>query len=178
MLKIWDDESYGMERNMNRSTSEVMRNSRPIKMDENMRNIKVEGDNSFSFVSTFFSVLGRIMINKAAFNILEYCDGDNSVQDICHLLNTKYDIDEDIIYKDVDKTLQLFWRLKVIKMTGENYLLDRFVYISDKLKIKYLQYEELLDLVSNIDSLKDSLVIAEEGLGLLNNENILKLACK
>ena len=53
MLKIWDDESYGMERNMNRSTSEVMRNSRPIKMDENMRNIKVEGDNSFSFVSTF-----------------------------------------------------------------------------------------------------------------------------
>ena len=102
---------------MNRSTSEVMRNSRPIKMDENMRNIKVEGDNSFSFVSTFFSVLGRIMINKAAFNILEYCDGDNSVQDICHLLNTKYDIDEDIIYKDVDKTLQLFWRLKVIKMT-------------------------------------------------------------
>ena len=94
MLKIWDDESYGMERNMNRSTSEVMRNSRPIKMDENMRNIKVEGDNSFSFVSTFFSVLGRIMINKAAFNILEYCDGDNSVQDICHLLNTKYDIDE------------------------------------------------------------------------------------
>ena len=175
MLKIWDDESYGMERNMNRSTSEVMRNSRPIKMDENMRNIKVEGDNSFSFVSTFFSVLGRIMINKAAFNILEYCDGDNSVQDICHLLNTKYDIDEDIIYKDVDKTLQLFWRLKVIKMTGENYLLDRFVYISDKLKIKYLQYEELLDLVSNIDSLKDSLVIAEEGLGLLNNENILKL---
>lgn len=160
---------------MNRSTSEVMRNSRPIKMDENMRNIKVEGDNSFSFVSTFFSVLGRIMINKAAFNILEYCDGDNSVQDICHLLNTKYDIDEDIIYKDVDKTLQLFWRLKVIKMTGENYLLDRFVYISDKLKIKYLQYEELLDLVSNIDSLKDSLVIAEEGLGLLNNENILKL---
>ena len=67
------------------------------------------------------------------------------------LLNTKYDIDEDIIYKDVDKTLQLFWRLKVIKMTGENYLLDRFVYISDKLKIKYLQYEELLDLVSNID---------------------------
>lgn len=170
MLKIWDDESYGMERNMNRSTSEVMRNSRPIKMDENMRNIKVEGDNSFSFVSTFFSVLGRIMINKAAFNILEYCDGDNSVQDICHLLNTKYDIDEDIIYKDVDKTLQLFWRLKVIKMTGENYLLDRFVYISDKLKIKYLQYEELLDLVSNIDSLKDSLVIAEEGLGLLNNE--------
>ena len=64
---------------------------------ENMRNIKVEGDNSFSFVSTFFSVLGRIMINKAAFNILEYCDGDNSVQDICHLLNTKYDIDEDII---------------------------------------------------------------------------------
>lgn len=175
MLKIWDDESYGMERNMNRSTSEVMRNSRPIKMDENMRNIKVEGDNSFSFVSTFFSVLGRIMINKAAFNILEYCDGDNSVQDICHLLNTKYDIDGDIIYKDVDKTLQLFWRLKVIKMTGENYLLDRFVYISDKLKIKYLQYEELLDLVSNIDSLKDSLVIAEEGLGLLNNENILKL---
>ena len=135
----------------------------------------IPGDNSFSFVSTFFSVLGRIMINKAAFNILEYCDGDNSVQDICHLLNTKYDIDEDIIYKDVDKTLQLFWRLKVIKMTGENYLLDRFVYISDKLKIKYLQYEELLDLVSNIDSLKDSLVIAEEGLGLLNNENILKL---
>ena len=94
------------------------------------------------------------MINKAAFNILEYCDGDNSVQDICHLLNTKYDIDEDIIYKDVDKTLQLFWRLKVIKMTGENYLLDRFVYISDKLKIKYLQYEELLDLVSNIDRFK------------------------
>lgn len=31
MLKIWDDESYGMERNMNRSTSEIMRNSRPIK---------------------------------------------------------------------------------------------------------------------------------------------------
>lgn len=37
MLKIWDDESYGMERNMNRITSEVMRNSRPIKMDENMK---------------------------------------------------------------------------------------------------------------------------------------------
>ena len=50
MLKIWDDESYGMERNMNRSTSEVMRNSRPIKMYDNMRNIKVEVDNSFSFV--------------------------------------------------------------------------------------------------------------------------------
>ena len=70
-----------------------------------------------------------------------------------------------------------------IVIIGENHekiidLLDRFVYISDKLKIKYLQYEELLDLVSNIDSLKDSLVIAEEGLGLLNNENILKLACK
>lgn len=127
------------------------------------------------FYEKFYNEVVLEEIRLDAFNILEYCDGDNSVQDICHLLNTKYDIDEDIIYKDVDKTLQLFWRLKVIKMTGENYLLDRFVYISDKLKIKYLQYEELLDLVSNIDSLKDSLVIAEEGLGLLNNENILKL---
>lgn len=53
MLKIWDDESYGMERNMNRITSEVMRNSRPIKMDENMRNIKVEGDNSFLLFQHF-----------------------------------------------------------------------------------------------------------------------------
>ena len=39
MLKIWDDESYGMERNMNRSTSEVMRNE--DKLPERWTNILI-----------------------------------------------------------------------------------------------------------------------------------------
>ena len=85
-------------------------------------------------------------------------------------------MDEDTIYKDVDNTIQLLWRLNIVKMKGQNYLLEKFSYNNENLRITYMQYNELLTMITNIDDSKEHLILNGEEIQLLKNEDILKLA--
>lgn len=92
----------------------------PIFIKENISYSKIE-DNNMIFISKLHPELQKLEINKQSKDILELCNGSNTINDIINIISTKFQtINVDIIEKDCLDIIHKFWKLSVVGWRGDN----------------------------------------------------------
>ncbi len=128
-------------------------NCYPI-MTKNRNVIYEKVENRFRINSQ--KLLRPIYLNCTSNEIIEYCDGKNTIVDITELMSNKYNESKDKIEQDILKILYPLWKLKIImfkngKTPFDYHLKKEFLYQNKK-----YEFAVIRDTNAVLDFIKDS----------------------
>lgn len=128
---------------MNGETLNKMKAACPKKLESEMVGFSQSKTGEYTFSTCKFSALGKIRINKLTKFILNCCNGENTIEEIAKQIQNKYTIPKNVdVYADIDGAIHQMWRVGVIDIPKENYLLDRYETKCDFYTFRCLQYDE------------------------------------
>ncbi|RMG77173.1 MAG: PqqD family protein [Bacteroidetes bacterium] len=101
----------------------------PIYREENVLYQREEKSGYWTFIPKFHPETRELIVNRTSKEILNLCNGNNTLEEIEDMMKKKYpDVNEYIIINDVRKTISSFSRLGIIDWEGEN----PFLYINEE----------------------------------------------
>mgnify|MGYP004682973925 FL=1 len=114
----------------------------PKKLEFEIVGFSQSKNGEYSFSTCKFSALGKIRINKITKFILDSSNGFNTIEDIARKMKDRYSIPKNVdIYADIDSAIHQMWRIGVIDIPEDNYLLDRYEAQCDSYTLRCLQYD-------------------------------------
>jgi hypothetical protein len=98
----------------------------PIFNKQNLLYIREEKEGCFTIIPKLHPETREILINSTSMEILNLCNGNNTLEKIIEKMNEEYpNVERNRIEIDVYKTISSFSRLGIIEWKGENPFLDR-----------------------------------------------------
>lgn len=129
----------------------------PMYYEDNITYFRSEENGKYSLMIKTHSEAGFIAINKTTKFIIDNCNGENTFENLCDLVEERFKVShDDNVRNDVEVALLMLWRLGVIYFESENNFLNKkFECSIGDYKIKYLQNEAALNFFDDIE--KDEL---------------------
>ncbi|MEW6379401.1 MAG: PqqD family protein [bacterium] len=130
-----------------------LENHRPIFKKENLIYEREEKDSNWTILPKFHPETRELIINRTAKEVLMYCDGTRTIEEIVKAMKDKYqNAAIELIRNDVHNTLASFSRLMIIQWENENpFLFKRERIISDETFFRIGVEEDILEIKAFIE---------------------------
>jgi hypothetical protein len=134
-----------------------MTEAKPIFNMDNLLFYREEKEGYWTITSKHHPEIRELVINKTTKNILDYCDGQRTINDITNILKKEFPtVSIKVFEKDVSNTLANFSRLMLIEWDGENpFLFKREEYFEDNYFFRVGQEEDIHGILNFIEANKE-----------------------
>lgn len=126
---------------------------RPVFDENNLEFIREEKNGYYLLMSKYHPEIRELIVNSSAFEMLKFCDGLSTVEDIVRKMKEKYPgAAEELIKRDVDRVFSSMSRLIILEWNGENpYLFRREDYLDCNYLLRVGSEEDITDIISFLD---------------------------
>lgn len=104
-----------------------MYSSKPLFIRDKIQFFRDENNGKKLLVLKEFPELHEIIINKTTYEILTLSDGHNTIDEIVDHLYNKYNVNKQVLIRDVSTCLSKYSKIGIIKWVGDN---DPFILIN------------------------------------------------
>jgi len=122
---------------------------KPIFKQTYLTYLRQENENRYSFSPTRFPELQQLYINRLGKNILDKCNGENTIEDILVELLQKYGVEEKVLNRDVESFMHNAWRLGLLTWKNNMYPYENF-YTNCKYGYRLLDYNRVISYIDNL----------------------------
>jgi len=124
--------------------------SKPVFKEDYLDIIREEKNGYWLVISKDHPEARELLLNKTSKEIIDYCDGTKTINEIISLMKSKYPlVPHEKLEKDINRTLAITSRLGLTKWIGENpFILDREEPIDEEYSIRIGNEEDLCSIYS------------------------------